>query len=221
MQRYYQGQLDFFCAVYAVINALTAMFGINLTQARMLFATALYDTSKHPSLWLATLENKTDFHWLVAYMIQAASRGSSYPLRAFRPFVADGKIPDEAADLAQAALHVAGGQSFRNPGNADTFWRRIDDWLLPSEAPPMPGSVSRTLIFRFHRYIPFISEPVISHWSVADHIFAGKLHLRDCSKEERALHNLDRTVTVLHPDRVDDAHNVRIEPESVFFLEKR
>ncbi len=223
MQRYYQGQLDFFCAVYAVINALTAMYGLNLTQARMLFATVLHDVSKYPSLWLATLENKTGFYWLVSYMLQAAGRGSSYPVRAFRPFVTDGSIPGDAADLdlaAPYAVHEDPG-AFRNPDQADAVWQRFGDWLLPAREAPRPGSVTKTAILRFHRYIPFMPGPVISHWTVADHAFAGALHLRDASKEERALHSLERSGTVLHPDRVDEGHSVLIEPESVFFLEKR
>jgi hypothetical protein len=49
----------------------------------------------------------------------------------------------------------------------------------------------------------------------------GILHLRDAIKEESALYSLDTAVTVFAPELISDTHTVRIEPESVFFIERR
>ena len=222
MHRYYQGQLDFFCALYAIINAMTALFNLNLMQARALFATALNDISQHPELWHATLENKTDFHWLVAYLLDGASRGPSYPLRVHRPFAEEKGIPESASNLACAKLftHTGTPETFLSPREAGVFWQTMQKWLMPASSPPPSGSVRHAAILRFHRYIPYMREPAISHWTVADHFYDDKIRLRDASMEERSLHSLGRSVTALHPDLVSERRDVRIEPESVFFIEK-
>ena len=67
----------------------------------------------------------------------------------------------------------------------------------------------------------FVDEPVVSHWSVGDHHLGGVFHLRDASKEENALYSLDKAVTVFSPELITDKRNVRIEPGSVFFVERR
>lgn len=79
---YHQGQLDFFCAIYAFINALRLMFGIQLNQAREILATALDEISAQPRLWEAMLRNQTDHHWVVPYLLGRFCNGPSLGLRA-------------------------------------------------------------------------------------------------------------------------------------------
>ena len=219
MQRYYQGQLDFFCAAYAVINALTALHRINLAQARALLASVLSDIALHPGLWRATLANKTDFHWLTEYMLLACSKTSAYPLRVYRPFSPQVEIPQSAGDLANARLYS--DPSGIEAENADAIWDSLADWLPETEIQPRAGSARRAAILRFHRYIRFVENPIVSHWSVMDHHHRGIFYLRDASKEENALYSLDRNVAVFSPELVSESHLVRIEPESFFFLERR
>lgn len=220
MQRFYQGQLDFFCAIYAVINALTALYGINLTQARALFASMLFDISQYPELWRATLGNKTDFHWLAAHMLLACGKGTSYPLTVFRPFADEQTIPASAADLGLAEAYAA--PSLRaNALEPRLIWSALEDWLPATEVPPRAGSARRAAVLRFHRYIQYVDTPIVSHWTVADHHHGGVLQLRDASKESNALHSLDSEATAFSPELVSEERNVRIEPESIFFLERR
>ncbi|SBW05061.1 conserved hypothetical protein [uncultured delta proteobacterium] len=218
MQRFYQGQLDFFCAAYAVVNALTALYGINLSQARVLLATALADVSRHPELWRATLYNDTDFHWLSDYMLLACGKAASYPVRVFRPFAETREIPESAADLATA-------KPYRDPyamtPDSDVIWSALEEWLPATHTQPRAGSARRAVILRFHRYIRYVPNPIVSHWSVTDCHHAGVFQLRDASKEENALYSLDREVTVFAPELVSEKHPVRIEPESLYFLERR
>lgn len=218
MQRFYQGQLDFFCAVYAVVNALTALYGITLSQARALLASALSDVSRHPELWRATLNNDTDFYWLSDYMLLACGKAASYPVRIFRPFAAESVIPESAANLAMA-------RPYSNPSatapDADAVWSALAEWLPATRTQPRAGTARRVAILRFHRYIRYVSNPVVSHWSVADCHHAGVFQLRDASKEENALYSLDRDVTVFAPELVSEKQPVRIEPESLYFLERR
>lgn len=223
MQRFYQGQLDFFCAVYAVINALTALYGINLAQGRALFASMLYDISKHPGLWRTTLENKTDFHWLAEHMLFACQKGSSYPLRVHRPFASVRDIPERAADLALAGAFtdVACHDDFARPGGGKAMWAELEQWLAGADAQPRAGTVRRVAVLRFHRYMRLVDTPIVSHWSVADHHHKGVIHLRDASKEENAVYSFDKDATAFSRDGVSETRFVRIEPESVFFVERR
>lgn len=223
MQRYYQGQLDFFCAIYAVINALTALYGLNLSQARALFATMLSDISTHPGLWHATLMNKTDFHWLTEHMLHACGKGQSYPVRAFRPFTHERDLSENAANLesARAYSETPFDYDLKKPENAPVLWQAFTQFLPGLAAQPRAGTARRVAILRFHRYVRFVEEPVVSHWSVADRHHEGILHLRDASKEESALYSLNPAVTVFAPELISDTHNVRIEPESIYFIERR
>lgn len=223
MQRYHQGQLDFFCAIYAVTNALTALYGLNLTQARTLFATTLSDISAHPGLWRATLTNKTDFHWLIEHMLLACARGRSYRARVFRPFTLERELPESAAGLenARAYTEIPYDQALRKPENAPVIWRAFKDFLPEAETQPKAGTAKQVAILRFHRYMRFVEHPVVSHWTVADRRRNGILHLRDASREENALYSLDPKVTIFAPEQVSETYTVRIEPESVYFIERR
>lgn len=223
MQRYYQGQLDFFCAIYAVINALTALYGLNLSQARTLFATMLSDIAGHPGLWHATLTNKTDFHWLTEHMLHACTKGQSYPVRVFRPFTFERDLSEKAADLGNARAYSEASYDYdlRKPENAPVLWQAFTQFLPDLPTQPRAGTARRVAILRFHRYMRFVEEPVVSHWSVADRRHEGILHLRDASKEESALYSLDPAVTVFAPELISETQNVRIEPESIYFIERR
>lgn len=218
MQRFYQGQLDFFCAAYAVINTLTALYGISLTQARALLASVLTDTARHPTLWKATLYNETDFHWLAEYMLLACSKAPSYPIRVFRPFAAAREIPETAIDLTHASALAAPAPVITDP---DIIWPALEEWLPATQVQPRAGSARRAAILRFHRYIRYVQNPVVSHWSVMDCHHAGVFQLRDASKEESALYSLDRDICVFTQELVSEKCSVRIEPESLFFIERR
>ncbi len=224
MQLFYQGQLDFFCAVYAVINALTAMYGLNLAQARSFLASILNEASLHRPLWQAMLENRTDFYWLVDYMLAGCHRGGPHALFVRRPFAPEGEesVPDSALDLAGASLYrpEPDGACFRCKAGRDAVWSALETWLPPFSLPPAAGTVRRTVLLRFHRYMPYMKSPVISHWSVADRFCAGTLHLRDASKEESALHALVPSQTVFDAGMVSGDAPVRLEPGSLYFLER-
>ena len=224
MDRFYQGQLDFFCVVYAVINALTAVFGLNLSQARALLASALYDVSCHPQLWQATLENKTDFYWLAEYLLASCRRGSRYPLFVYRPFAPAGQetVRESALDLSAALLYRP--EELKQPGAGPkaeaALWSALEEWLPTLQVPPAPGTARRVALLRFHRHVPYMKTPIVSHWTAADRMGADVLHLRDASREDSALHVLVREQTVLHPDETSAEQNVVLEPESLFFLER-
>ncbi len=224
MQLFYQGQLDFFCAIYAVINALTAMFGLNLAQARSLLASTLNSVSEHPHLWEATLENKTDFYWLTEYMLAGCHKGATRPLFVYRPFAPGGpaEVPETACDLAAALAYrpQTPQNRFARQEGEDAVWSALEEWLPPLAGAPAAGTARRVGLLRFHRYVPYMKDPIISHWSTADRFVAGTTHLRDASKEESALRALTRPQTAVHESLVCASRSVLLEPESIFFLER-
>lgn len=102
MTPYHQGQLDFFCAVYAYINGVRLLYGAQLTQAREILATALSEISARPALWHALITNNTDHHWVLPYMLGRFS--ASGPL-ALKLGLLPEKPPADLQNASPAALN--------------------------------------------------------------------------------------------------------------------
>jgi hypothetical protein len=84
MKAYHQGELDFFCALYAFINGLKLTGGLNLADARLIFAQALREISAYPILWQALLDNDSDFYWLLNYLLGSFGRNLPFAFKAGR-----------------------------------------------------------------------------------------------------------------------------------------
>lgn len=84
MQPFYQGKIDTFCAVYAVLNALQIVHGITPGQARELFNEVLVYESRSEARFRAVLTHRTDYVDMVDHMLGMVS--SRFPLRALAPF---------------------------------------------------------------------------------------------------------------------------------------
>lgn len=219
MRIFYQGQLDFFCAAYAVLNALGLIYGLPLAKARGIFAGTLTAISTDSRLWQATLRNETDFYWLVNHMLAGIRK--DFPLRVLRPFVseavaAEGLRADLRAAPLQAEERILGVNAVNAPG-LDAVWQALRDWLPDGRDESSPG---RTVVLRFHRYLSFSGVPVISHWSSGVRVLHDILMLHDASKEEGALHSLVRGELAVRKREVSEARPLLLEPESLFFLER-
>lgn len=81
---FYQGQLDNFCAAYAVLNALKLIRNIPPLQARVLFNEVLFHEAKNPETWLDVINHSTDYHAMVSRMLQMWTTEYSY--NTFCPF---------------------------------------------------------------------------------------------------------------------------------------
>ena len=217
MQRFCQGQLDFFCAAYAVINVLTALYGTSLSQARAMLASVLSDISHHPALWQATLYNDTDFHWLSDYMLLACSKATSFPLSVHRPFANQAEIPESAHDLANAKHHRT---PLKAVPDTNTVWSALEEWLPHTLTQPRAGSAQRAVLLRFHRHLHYTPNPYVSHWSMTDCHYMDSFQLRDASKEENALYSLNRDACVFSLEEITQEKTVRIEPESIYFIKR-
>ncbi len=85
MPPFYQGKLDVFCAVYAVLNGFRQLHGISAWQAKTMFADLLVRLPEEdPERWRACVRNQTDYCWLVEYLLRAYSE--TFPVRWVLPW---------------------------------------------------------------------------------------------------------------------------------------
>lgn len=67
---FYQGKLDTFCAIYAVLNALRLVCGIRTTKARDILNSTLLSLGLHPAEFSAFLNQTTDYIALVDKLLK-------------------------------------------------------------------------------------------------------------------------------------------------------
>jgi len=221
MPIYHQGQLDFFCAVYAAINALGILRPISLAPARNAFADILEGIAGHKRLWEATTRNASDFHWLVKYSLARLMRSEGFPVYSVtQPFhPADPFSPEASLDLNMAAPYRPVSSQRVAPRS---IWHVLENWLprrRPGDNPAEDSARKRAAILRFQRYMRPGTPPFVLHWSAADALTDAELLLRDASREQDALHSLPREQVVFHADGIHSNALLHIEPESLFLLE--
>ena len=101
----FQGQLDRFCAVYAVLNACRLIFSLRVQDAAAIFADTLASLAARPEAFRAVLAQTTDYAFLVDEV--TARCQARYPLRQHRPF------PEAPAGSVPP----------------DVLWAALEDWL--------------------------------------------------------------------------------------------
>lgn len=219
MRRYIQGTLDFACGIYAVINAFSHIHALNLSGARRMFMECQLELSADYRVWKSYLRNETDHYWLVRHLLHRWGPGgraiAGAGLAVSCPF--DGQIaPGEAdGDIAAAAMYLPERHPPAGPPSLDQaeaeallVWQTLSRWF---EA----GADGRAALLRFHRFLPMIYEPVVSHWTCVRAMTADVAFLLDASAEDRALHELERRS--LMPGSGARAL-LRIVPESIYLL---
>ena len=86
MQAFFQGQVDNFCAAYAVLNALQILFGITVLHARKIFNRTLLAHSFLPAEFSAILDHKTDYVAFVDDMLSDIQKNDFPALCIKAPF---------------------------------------------------------------------------------------------------------------------------------------
>lgn len=187
---FYQGKLDSFCAVYAVLNALAITHGLKVSGAVSLFREILMHMSADRERWHDTVYNATDFLWLIEDALKIAQfRG--YLLKVDHPW----------------AIGAAKG-----PCTEKICWREMSLRLPPASANPC------AIIFRFHRFLPDRKTPIISHWTVGEKIEQDTLILRDPSHEPTAVRKIHCRGFCTKKEKIDEKTPLLIEPNTIFFL---
>jgi hypothetical protein len=244
---YHQGHLDFFCAVYALINALRLTHGLRLEQAREILNRTLLEISQKPPLWTAFLQDQTDFYWLVDYILgrfcrrgRLALRMAKLPPFPARPEAEQGLLqlkPENPPHVPLEELreeHLFRREAkFESPGltssRPERGWRIQDLWPFLRDWLPERGFFSsrqeektqeRCLLLRFHRFLPSQALPLISHWSTGWFFFRGTLQLYDCTQNKEGTQSLPPQECALYREDLEQGRLLLLEPESIYFLEK-
>lgn len=196
LKPFYQGKLDTFCAIYAVLNALRLLYGIRVLKARDILNEALLGLASQPEAFRAVLAQETDYVALVDSLLRIQAR--AFPMEIQAPFAPRGN-GGRSAPLAGSL-----------PPDPDTFFAACRDWLAPGRG--------RAIVFRFLRSLTPDGGPMNRHWTTADRVDGDILHLFDCSHEAEAILNIDRTSFVTSAAHVSADRLLHIQPESARFL---
>lgn len=214
MRRYMQGTLDFACGIYAVINALSRTHGLDLANARAIFRESILALSQQERLWLSFLRNETDHYWLVRWLLGRWCLGPPWLLHIRQPFSdclePDGRSLEDTELFLPEAHEPAGPSEF--PAARDealAVWNALHTWLADEK------TTARAAILRFHRCMPGIRQPVVSHWTTAHTANDKAIVLHDASSEPGALFELERESLMPEAQRFA---LLRIVPESVVLL---
>lgn len=189
LKPFYQGKLDTFCAIYAVLNALRLMFGIRAVRARAIMNTVLLSYGTRPAAFSDLLTMNTDYMRLVDDMLESVK--IQYPMIIFQPYKADSPPP-----------------------SVDGFWNQCAEWLEGQKE----SNRGRAIVFRFLRHLKADAAPTNRHWTTVDYVEGDILHLFDCSHEAEAILNIRKNSIVTSPKALDKEHLLYIQPHSARFL---
>jgi hypothetical protein len=191
MKPFYQGKLDVFCAIYAVLNGLRLTHGLRTLKARDILHETLLALADNKTAFKAVLDQETDYIPLVDAMLQVHSL--NYPLRVRAPFPPPGE----------------GGAT---PAPKET-WQAIQDWL--------DGTLRRAALFRFFRYFQPQDPPANRHWSTISHLEDDSLRLYDASHEPEAVQRIGKEDFVTSVTGICQKQLIYLDPHSLRFIEKR
>lgn len=196
MEAFFQGKLDNFCALYAVLNAMQRTHGINHWSARKLFHAGLVGLSRDEQSWKNIVWNDTDYISEVRSFIEIINaEGTS--LQYTHPF------PDGKAGIEDVLTVVADwSQCDRSKG--DTLWE-------------MAGG--KAVVLQFKRFLPFRGAPLISHWTAVKEFSGNELRFIDSSLEKTATYALPRNGFCTCEDELKEGCLFLIDPATIYLLE--
>ena len=180
MQSFYQGKIDNFCAMYAVLNALQVLFSIGPLQARRIFNRVLLAQSADSEAFARILEHKTDYVALVDYMLD---------------------------DVRE---HEFPGLCVRAPFGPDASCDEVWETLRSCARPPMPlVSVFRFLRIAPPSERPYVDHWTVGHYMDMEGLHfldcsleAGALYCLPYAKLTDPWRPLSREYVVIPPESV-------------------
>ncbi|WP_276818869.1 hypothetical protein [Mailhella massiliensis] len=180
MQPFYQGKIDNFCAMYAVLNALQVLFNIGPLQARRIFNRTLSAQAADAENFRRILEHKTDYLTLVDDM------------------------------LDDVRMHEFPSLQVRAPFTADATSEEVWETLRSCARPPMPlVSVFRFLRIAPPSEKPYVDHWTVGHYMDMEGLHfldcsleAGALFCLPYAKLTDAWRPLSREYVVIPPESV-------------------
>ncbi len=185
---FYQGKLDTFCAIYAVLNAYRLLLGIRTLKARDILNESLLELASNPKVFEKVLNQETDYVSLIDHLLNKYSKKMSYAVT--RPFAAGQKVSPQE------------------------LWETFKNWL--GEYPEV--NKNHTVVFRFIKFVSPDKAPLNRHWTTGEYVKGDYLHLFDSSHEAEAILNVNQHAFVTDQKDIDKDHLILIPPESIRFL---
>ncbi|MDR2800135.1 MAG: hypothetical protein LBB52_02575 [Desulfovibrio sp.] len=239
-----QGTLDFACAVYAVINAVSCVYYLDLAAAREIFQRTLLHFSENARAWEAFVNNRTDHYWVVRYMLRRWCAQGKLKLEPDLPFSRLGLPLDQELDLNTVSLFLPENHPPKGPENGGGCAGARDNPAAAAEgnSPATAGGDpvraaggeadtalealrsffarippgDGTAILRFHRFQPSIATPIVSHWTTVSGADSEALRLWDSSSADGAMHSLPYAALLC----ADSHPSLRVVPESIYLLSR-
>lgn len=191
MDAFFQGKLDNFCALYAVLNAMQRTHGINHWAARKLFHTGLIDFARDEKAWEGIVTNSTDYVSEIKTFIELINR-EGFDIDYVRPFSAGKATIEEVRSV-------------------------IEDWsATPAES--ADGVSGQAVVLQFKRYLPFRGAPLISHWTTVSACSESEIRFMDSSLEKMATYTLAANGFCTHEDDVKGERLFLIDPSTIHLL---
>lgn len=185
---FFQGKLDTFCAIYAVLNAYRLLFGMRTIKAREILNETLIEVSANRKEFEKILNQETDYVALVDHLLQKYSKKLSYKYT--KPY--------------------AGGQKL----SSQELWDVLREWL--GSYPEV--NRNRTVVFRFLKFVSPGKAPLNRHWTTGEYVKDDYIHLFDSSHEAEAILNVNRHAFVTDAKDIDADRLILIPPDSIRLL---
>lgn len=180
MQPFYQGKIDNFCAIYAVLNALQVLYRIPPLHARKIFNRVLAAQAAFPETFEKILAHKTDYIFLVDAVLNDVQQHDFPDLNVIRPF------------------------------SSGASYEQVWETLRSSARPPIPQvSVFRFLRIAPPSETPYVDHWTVGHFMDMEglHLLdcsleAGALYCIPYIKLTDAWRPLNREYVVIPPESV-------------------
>lgn len=213
----YQGKLDNFCAVYAVLNAIKLISDMNNMQARVMLNEVLYHESLDRANWLRVLGHETDYEALVSRMLKQWEGHFKYT--SFCPFephnfeknifqhAYEDNEEDNSSDspekkimkkflkpqtikLLENIRKIFKGEEFKLEQAFKNPEVSLDTVWSTLKKYVVEGK--STAVIRFCRFMPEKIGPMIDHWTTVREVTDDALHFFDCSLEKTGWYVMPR-----------------------------
>lgn len=206
-----QGDIDLFCAAYAVINALRKLYNVQLLEGRHLLRDALLDAAQNLDFFQDLLDQKTDYVSWVDSMLDVQCRKGL--LRVEKPFY-NAPLPAkcyETTNLKPADL-AAIPATIRPMPAPEAVWKKMFTWLHDNP--------QHCLVFQFVRFLLLKDNfLLIRHWTCCGEVENSALVFYDCSRDRTGMYRLSEA-QIITDERDGSAEKVLVPPHTIRCLEK-
>lgn len=204
---FYQGELDVFCAAYAVCNALRLLHGMHALEGRSILHRAIMEAASDPQYFQLLLEQQIDYtDWVDEMLNWHILRGD---VRVEQPFAfaPQSQLCTGALRVPDSFFPMAEPEDEGTP-EPDEVWQVLESWVSMRQ--------KRCALFQFIRFLP-LGNGIIRHWTCCRAVQKDAIVFYDCSREEGSLQSIARA-NLITRDSAGVPNKVLIPPHTIRLL---